>query len=60
MSAKEFESPECVDGAGLPTLPVHLSDELWAAVEAWAGRQPDKPTLAEALRRIIDRGLATD
>jgi len=55
MSAYEFETPE-----ELPTLSSHLSDELLAAVEAWAERQPDKPTLAEALRRIIDRGLASD
>jgi len=55
MSPYEFETSE-----ELPALPTHLSDELRAAVEAWAERQPDKPTLAEALRRLIDRGLAND
>ena len=55
MSAYEFETPE-----ELPTLATHLSDELRDAVEAWAERQPDKPTLAEALRRLIDSGLASD
>jgi len=55
MSPYEFETSE-----ELPALPAHLSDELLAAVVAWAERQPDKPTLAEALRRLIDRGLAND
>jgi hypothetical protein len=55
MSAYEFEASEEVTA-----LPTHLSDEVRAAVEAWAERQPDKPTLAEALRRLIDRGLAND
>jgi hypothetical protein len=55
MSPYEFETSE-----ELPTLPTQLSDELRAAVEAWAERQPDKPTLTEALSRLIDRGLASD
>jgi hypothetical protein len=39
---------------------VRLSDEAQAAVEAWAKKQPDKPRLSEAIRRLIDHGLATD
>jgi hypothetical protein len=63
MLAKEFEAPERGNSAelsALPTLPTHLPAELLAAVEAWAERQPDKPILAEAIRRIVDLGLATD
>ena len=36
------------------------SGELRATVERWAAQQPDKPTLTEALRRLVERGLATD
>ena len=36
------------------------SGELRAAVERWAAQQPDKPTLAEAVRRLIADGSATD
>jgi hypothetical protein len=48
--------------AGLedPTLPTELSGELRAAVERWAAQQLDKPTLAEAVRRLVEDGLATD
>ena len=34
--------------------------ELRAAVERWAAQQPDKPTLAEAVRHLIEDGFATD
>jgi hypothetical protein len=34
-----------------------LSAEKVAAVEAWAARQPDKPSRSEALRRLIDLGM---
>jgi hypothetical protein len=45
---------------GDPALPTELSGELRAAVERWATQQLDKPTLAEALRRLVEEGLATD
>jgi hypothetical protein len=28
-----------------------------AAIDAWAARQPDKPSRSEALRRLIDLGM---
>jgi hypothetical protein len=34
-----------------------LSKEKVVEVEAWAARQPDKPSRSEALRRLIDLGL---
>jgi hypothetical protein len=40
--------------------PTELSGELRAAIEHWAAQQLDKPTLAEALRRLVEDGLATD
>jgi hypothetical protein len=49
-----------VETPGGPTLPIELSGELRAAVERWAAQQLDKPTLAEAFRRLVEDGLATD
>jgi hypothetical protein len=54
MLANQCETP------GDPTLPTKLSGVLRAAVESWAAQQLDKPTLAEALRRLVEDGLATD
>jgi hypothetical protein len=54
MLANQCETP------GDPTLPTELSGVLRAAVESWAAQQLDKPTLAEALRRLVEDGLATD
>ncbi len=40
-----------------PIRTFRLSDEKVAEVDAWAARQPDKPTRSEALRRLIDLGM---
>jgi hypothetical protein len=40
-----------------PMLSFRASPALIARVEAWAGRQPDKPSRSEALRRLITRIL---
>jgi hypothetical protein len=52
--ANQIETP----GDRMP--PTELSGELRAAVERWAAQQLDKPTIAEALRRLVEDGLATD
>jgi hypothetical protein len=41
----------------LPMVGVRMSPESRKAVEAWADTQPDKPSLSEAIRRLVDRGL---
>ena len=41
-------------------VPTERSGELRAAVERWAAQQADKPTLPEAVRRLIEDGFATD
>jgi hypothetical protein len=41
-----------------PMVSLRLSSEAQKAVEAWARRQPDKPTMSEAIRRLVERGLA--
>jgi hypothetical protein len=41
----------------LPMVGMRFAPEARKAVEAWAKRQPDKPTFSEAVRRLIERGL---
>jgi hypothetical protein len=38
---------------------VRLEADFRAEIEAWAAKQEDKPVLAEAIRRLIRRGLDT-
>jgi len=40
-----------------PIRTFRLSDEKIAEIDAWAARQPDKPSRSEALRRLIEFGL---
>ena len=51
--------PPIVVGCSTPGT-IELSGELRAAVERWAAQQLDKPTLVEAVRRLVEHGLATD
>ncbi len=38
---------------------VRLQPEPLAAVDAWREDQPDKPTRPEAIRRLVEKGLAS-
>jgi hypothetical protein len=40
-----------------PVLPMRAPKELIDRVEAWAQKQPDKPSRSEAARRLIELGL---
>jgi hypothetical protein len=40
-----------------PIRTFRLSDEKVGEIDAWAARQPDKPSRSEALRRLIDLGM---
>jgi hypothetical protein len=40
-----------------PIRTFRLSDEKVAEIDAWAARQPEKPSRSEALRRLIDLGM---
>jgi hypothetical protein len=40
-----------------PIRTFRLSDEKIAEIDAWAARQPDKPSRSEALRRLIALGM---
>jgi hypothetical protein len=39
------------------TIPMRLSPALKAKVEAWAWKQPDRPSRSEALRRLVEQAL---
>ena len=65
MAAKELKKCAGKSQTDISDFPhqlhnVRLSDDARAAVKAWAKMQPDKPRLSEAIRRLIDRGFATD
>ena len=41
-----------------PTRTIRLSDEFIASVDAWAAKQEDHPGRSEAIRRLVEVGLA--
>lgn len=41
-----------------PVTAIRLSAELREIVDHWAARQPDKPRRSEAIRRLLEVGLA--
>jgi hypothetical protein len=43
-----------------PVTAIRLSPEFRAAVDAWAARQEDKPPRSEAIRRLVERQLASE
>jgi hypothetical protein len=45
-------------GGVYPVTAVRLSPELGAAVDNWAISQTDEPTRSEAIRRLVEIGLA--
>jgi hypothetical protein len=40
-----------------PMIGLRASPKLRRQIEAWAKRQDDKPSLSEAMRRLIEAGL---
>src|SRR5690242_5091835 len=41
-----------------PVRTMRLSDKFIASVDAWAADQPDLPARSEAIRRLVELGLA--
>jgi len=41
-----------------PITGVRLAPDLRRQIEAWAERQHDRPSLSEAIRRILERGVS--
>jgi hypothetical protein len=40
-----------------PTIALRATDEFRDTVERWAAKQSDKPSLSEAIRRLVEIGL---
>jgi hypothetical protein len=40
-----------------PMMGVRVSEDLRGRIESWAHGRPDKPSLSEAIRRLIELGL---
>jgi len=40
-----------------PSRTFRLSDDFMARLDAWASRQPDRPSRSEAIRRLVELGL---
>lgn len=43
-----------------PLIALRMPVEERQAVEGWAAKQPDKLSLSKAIRRLIERALATE
>jgi hypothetical protein len=37
---------------------LHLSEDVCAALKAWAAKQSDKPSLSDAIERLIEIGVS--
>jgi hypothetical protein len=58
MTGNERASEDVPGNGGCPKGRwMRLSEQTRAALQAWANKQPDKPTLAEAIRRLIETGV---
>jgi hypothetical protein len=43
-----------------PAIQIRLRKDLWSAVEGFRRNEPDIPTRPEAIRRLIQRALASN
>jgi hypothetical protein len=45
-------------GGKEPAIDIRLPPDLKSKVAVWASRQNDKPSLSEAIRRLLEKALA--
>jgi hypothetical protein len=57
MSTRESSTPPANDGRGVHVV---LDPGLVAGVESWRRQQPEIPTRAAAIRRLLQRGLEVE
>src|SRR5260370_25242062 len=55
---KKRGRPKTRKGEYDPVTAIRLSRDFRARMDAWAARQDDKPERSEAIRRLVERGLA--
>ena len=55
---KESKKPKAVVRKPDPLMGFRANPTARAAVVKWANNQPDKPTISEAIRRLVSLGLA--
>ena len=62
LNGREAKRPRGCPRTGIGrVLSLRLYPELEAALMAWVERQPDpKPSRSEALRRLVEKGLAAE
>jgi Arc/MetJ-type ribon-helix-helix transcriptional regulator len=58
MKASRKRKPGRPATGQIPARSIRLSNELRARIDAWAARQADKPSRSEAIRRLVELGLA--
>ena len=59
QKTKRFSIPKAAEG-DTPVFSLRLPAETREAVERWAAAQEDRPGRSEAIRRLLERALASE
>jgi hypothetical protein len=57
MVGKEFENTSEKHDFSDEAWSMRLPDHVCVAVQSWAEKQPDKPSLSEAIERLAEIGV---
>lgn len=41
----------------VPMVGVRMTEDFQSSIRRWADKQPDRPSMAEAIRRLVELGL---
>jgi Arc/MetJ-type ribon-helix-helix transcriptional regulator len=58
MNASKKRKPGRPATGQIPARSIRLPEELSARIDSWAVKQADKPSRSEAIRRLVELGLA--
>jgi Arc/MetJ-type ribon-helix-helix transcriptional regulator len=58
MNASKKRKPGRPATGQIPARSIRLPEELSARIDSWAVKQPDTPSRSEAIRRLVELGLA--
>ena len=50
----------CMDDEKTRPYQMRVTEEWLAIIDEWRRKQPDIPSRAEAIRRLVEKGLASD